>query len=768
VEKKIVLAKSPKDTSKVRWEETLTGHTEKVIESFRAIFGTLEKPTYIAMQWLKFFKLGPDQFKIFYVNGIASCALHDIGKANDGMDNALNRKGSQVIRHEHLSGLILMLSEVTKNLSANRDINFNIVISSVIGHHLKASIDDFANSKSDREAFTVYFYGVQECFRLLQRHIDLPDVNFAQDIELWSLAGQYGRNYSELKEELETTLYRWWRKNRKDPIVRKLLLAVMSSLIVSDSAGSGIVREGKDLDEWLSKAFSEDNILYDSDIEQKIIKPRIRQIEATGREFRWNDFQNAVEGLPSPLLLLAACGAGKTLAAWRWIKGQLSQKRRSRVIFLYPTRATATEGFKDYVSWAPEADAALIHGTSEYELEDMFNDPDDERSGRDFTTEERLFALAYWHKRIYTATVDQFLGFLQNSYASICLLPVLVDSVIVIDEVHSFDKSLFSALKEFITEFDIPVLCMTASLPERRVNDLIKCGVAVFPDKENFTDLVNISDMPRYKINLLESEAKAIDIAKKALEKNKKVLWVVNSVDRCQQIAQKFKTHCYHSRFKLDDRKNRHEEVIKVFRKKGKPVLVITTQVCEMSIDIDSDVLISELCPITAMIQRMGRNNRHAKPDEGKLGEVYFYLPVSTTPYTEEEMVGTQQFIDELIKMDVVSQSTLQDLLELLGPSEKENKRYTAFLEDGPWVSARGQSLRDTNDYTVPTVLDTDIERYLKLKSSREPIDGLIVSVPRKFVNTDSRLGKYPLVAPGAHYSPVFGFYNKPVEVNNE
>ena len=51
-----------------------------------------------------------------------------------------------------------------------------------------------------------------------------------------------------------------------------------------------------------------------------------------------------------------------------------------RVIFLYPTRATATEGFKDYVAWAPEADAGLIHGTAAYELDGMFANPATARS----------------------------------------------------------------------------------------------------------------------------------------------------------------------------------------------------------------------------------------------------------------------------------------------------------------------------------------------------------------------------------------------------
>ena len=241
-----------------------------------------------------------------------------------------------------------------------------------------------------------------------------------------------------------------------------------------------MVRENKHLRHWLETAFREE--LDDTYIENNIIAPRVREIEQRKGRFKWSDFQIAAEDLGRLALLLAPCGSGKTLAAWRWIKARLKQQPAARVIFLYPTRGTATEGFRDYVSWAPEADASLLHGTAAYELDGMFSNADDERSGKDFTTEARLYALGFWHRRVFSATVDQFLGFMQQIYRSACLLPVLADSVVVIDEVHSFDRSLFSALKLFLKHFHVPVLCMTASLPQVRRQELVdECGLEVFP-----------------------------------------------------------------------------------------------------------------------------------------------------------------------------------------------------------------------------------------------------------------------------------------------
>ena len=99
---------------------------------------------------------------------------------------------------------------------------------------------------------------------------------------------------------------------------------------------------------------------------------------------------------------------------------------------------------------------------------------------------------------------------MQYAYRSVCLMPVLADSVVVVDEVHSFDRSLFSSLKRFLREFDIPVLCMTASLPAQRQRDLVDCGLKVFPDDlREFADLQNIALLPRYKVCVLDGQNSA-------------------------------------------------------------------------------------------------------------------------------------------------------------------------------------------------------------------------------------------------------------------
>src|SRR5690606_19433158 len=100
------------------------------------------------------------------------------------------------------------------------------------------------------------------------------------------------------------------------------------------------------------------------------------------------------------------------------------------------------------------------------------------------------------------------------------------------------------------------------------------------------------------------------------MDRGGKVLWVSNSVDRCIGMGERFASRgacVYHSRFRYIDRVARHGDLIGAFAQPG-AVLATTTQVAEMSLDLSADLLVTELAPVAAMIQRLGRLNRRAAP----------------------------------------------------------------------------------------------------------------------------------------------------------
>lgn len=767
-----VLAKKPAFGHEADESVTLRFHSDRVADCFVSLFGAPTLPTRLCREWLRFFKLPCNACLGFHASGMVACLLHDLGKANTGFSALLDGRHVQALRHEQVSVLLMNLPHVKRWLTGIKAIELDCVTCAVLGHHLKADRRTFGRPPADIKAFRLLLDGVKEIFQLLGQHFDLPLPSQMPLPECWRFdqpvegfdASDHAQN---IRCHLERLGRNWRRQAAKPGPDHCMFMAVRAALVAADAAASGLVREGWTPESWIASAFPEDSLLDGDAIDAKVILPRIAQIATRSGSFRWSDFQDAAETLPDRALILQPCGSGKTLAAWRWIRGRGARRPVSRVIFLYPTRGTATEGFRDYVSWAPETDAALVQGTAAYDLLGIMEDfpEDDPRRGRDFTMEDRLFALAFWQRRIFSATVDQFLGFMQNQYRSICLLPLLVDSAVVIDEVHSFDRNLFSSLKAFLRTFDVPVLCMTASLTAARRQDLAACGLAIFPeDPGAFADLAEKAEMPRYAIRVLDDTGAVEREALDAAQGGKRVLWVVNTVDRCQELARTHSALCYHSRFRLMDRRDRHRAVVEAFQgeNRAEGVLAVTTQVCEMSLDLDADVLISEVAPIPSMIQRLGRCNRHARPSDSRIGQAFFYLPESNAPYSSEELENVAEFL-AAVDGQTVSQSRLEELLEQYGPDVYEPERYAAFIDDGPWAQCR-DNLRDIGNFTQSAVLDADLPEFLRLRMQREPTDGLILAVPTGSAIAEPRLPRGIGLAPAANYSPLFGFCRQPVE----
>jgi CRISPR-associated endonuclease/helicase Cas3 len=774
-----LLAKSPRPG---RPDKTLAEHTADVMDAVEALFGTLSAPTRLGAAWTRFFRVA--DFGAFHRCTLAAAAVHDWGKANDGFQAAVRGEGQQLLRHEHLSGLMLSTPSADAWLVGGAGLDADVVLGAVISHHLKASYEDFAARPA--EASRVRLLCDRPDFEALLAAAAIglqltgppprfePYWNFDDRPGEFPLGAQADRVRRRLRD-FERTLRRPEGEGR-----RRLLWAVRAGLIAADAAGSALPRVGRDIGPWVRAAFDPERACTREFLEAEVIGPRVEELRRRGVWRGWNSFQTDCDALSARALLLAPCGSGKTLAAWRWVAARLAERPAARVIFLYPTRATATEGFRDYVSWAPEADAALMHGTAEYDLRGMFDVPDepgDPRHAKRFEAEQRLYALAFWGRRVFSATVDQFLAFLQYGYGPVCLLPLLADSVVVIDEVHSFDNAMFSALKELLRTFDVPVLCMTASLPADRRRELVEgCGLAEPPGGWP-EDLRRVADAPRYRVRPV-AEGEAEGEVRRFLAGGKRVLWVVNQVRRAQDAAQRLAwafpadrlevlpgvpLYCYHSRFRLLDRRDRHRETVRAFQGSAGPVLAVTSQVCEMSLDLDADVLVTEWCPVTSLIQRMGRSNRARDPRPGA-GEVLVYRPPDERPYDRDALAGLEAFLGELVGPEAVSQSRLDEALRLAPSPPRVGDRACSFLESGPYARAGVENFRDIEEFTVPAVLARDVAAFVGGDRAERP--GLVVPVPRRLGRAQPRhpeLPPYLAVADHAHYHPALGFCDEPV-----
>ena len=435
-------------------EITVAGHTRDVMDAAAALFGEPGDPTPLAAEWCRFFGLAdPDGF---LRNARAAAFCHDWGKANDGFQRMLARRGDQLLRHEQVSAILMCWPSVWQWLEGG-GFDVPVALSSVVGHHLKCRDVDLGKAECEPDAGLRLRWDDAD-FRAFLRET-APALGLSPEVPAdVPTRCDFGGSpdLDDLLDAARDRLESLDRALRTDEPRRRMLWAVRAALVAADSAGSGLVRTGRNVGEWIAEAFDPAGRLTGGRIEADIIAPRLG-----GRPM--HQFQEVAADprrVPSRALLLAPCGFGKTLAAWRWIAARLDEQPRGgggRAIFLYPTRGTATEGYRDYAVQAGEGVAALMHGTADLDLDGIEGDVSTEQR----INAARLFALRQWPKRVFSATVDQFLGFMQHGYAATCQLPLLVDSVVVLDEVHSYDRGMWSALLEFLRTFpSVPVLCM--------------------------------------------------------------------------------------------------------------------------------------------------------------------------------------------------------------------------------------------------------------------------------------------------------------------
>jgi len=766
----ILLAKSKRGTKQL----TLLQHLLDTEHAATALFSPGKR---WARTYPRFFKLDPSQHAAFLLHLRIAALFHDIGKANEDFQDAMVTKGfkPQSLRHEHLSALLMCEPSMVAWLSTNVSVDVDVIIAAVLSHHLKAAPNGEWQVLQPKHATpTKLFFDndqVRDALSRIAQVATLPPYNGSFPAPRYLDAA-----WTPAWENLFDRADRFASDVRKEPARLRLCLAVKAGLIVSDSVSSGLWREGHhNIDAWID-GVAHRAALADNAIDKDVLAPRIVELREKWKGY--HRFQDGAASVGRRGLLLAACGTGKTLAAWRWASAVSKQEEIGRVIFLYPTRGTATEGFRDYVAHAPEGEAALVHGTSAFELAGMMENPEevppslkDKRVVVD-ESEARLFALGLWGKRYFSATVDQFLGFIEHTYGGLCLLPALADAAVVFDEVHSYDPKMWNALVTFLENFDVPVLCMTATLPPSRRRQLEeRCGLRIYPTASEMSDLKDLEAKEtcgRYRLTSGTID-EAVAAAFIAVSTGQRVLWVVNTVRRCQQLARvlrhRLDTHLqvgvYHSRFRLEDRQRRHRETIDAFRAptsgEPPPAIAVTTQVCEMSLDLDADLLITEHAPISSLVQRFGRANRHQRRGLSFRATLLTYPPESPAPYDKKDIDAASRFLAELSHRDV-SQRDLALGLEKYALAERDASGSTAFIHGGYFATSG--ALRDSDDIGASVILDGDIEHFKDLTKRNKPTDGLRLTVPKKYARAaeGSGLPLWLKTADGNRYDSWLGF----------
>ncbi|OUL24016.1 CRISPR-associated helicase Cas3' [Nostoc sp. RF31YmG] len=732
---KVLLAKSlsaqEKENDRARGSAKYTGHISLVMQAADVLVDKLGKSI---LQQLEIKDIDSDYFAQTVRLG---AYLHDWGKANqhfqemvylktldpkssdqkllkyrkDLLKSSKGHSDRQMLRHEIISGILaLQVPTFRKWLEQCQNANLIIAIWAAMGHHLKIGINqnnqaaefiaEIPPGIGDELKIYTHHSDFQAVLKMGHQTLGLPKILPELPPEIWSKS-QLQQALINLRNEFIQF------ESQLDWEQQKFIAVVKATVIAADLAGSALPLAEENFKVWIEQVLSLK--LSKKDI-HKLVNQRLK-----GKKLR--PFQELIAKSHRRVTLVkAGCGTGKTIAAYGW--GEKWAVGR-KLFFSYPTTGTASQGYIDYAD-GTEIEAALMHSRADLDRELLFSGESDDSEGID----ARLMAFQAWRKKLIICTVDSVLGLIQNNRKPLYSWAAIAQSAFVFDEVHAYDARLFGALLKFIKAFrGAPILLMSASFTPEQLQ-AIRQVVAEQGEEldEPIEGPKELEELKRYDIKYVP-ELKDLDELKEiwqpaieALRNKQKVLWVTNSVPTCIEIYRTAKIKLaeqlpelsiepliYHSRYRYKDRLKKHKAVIEAFGK-DEPVLAITTQVCEMSLDLSADLLISAMAPAASLIQRLGRlNRRMTRQGEGtRLAIIYPWD--NKQPYDRTELSTGEQLIQEFSGKTGISQRDLAEFAACLN-SEKVEQVKSSWLEEN-WCN-RPDFLRE-GGYTITVLLGED------------------------------------------------------------
>lgn len=339
-----------------------------------------------------------------------------------------------------------------------------------------------------------------------------------------------------------------------------------------------------------------------------------------GEKAHYNDLQNwTYMHQNDNIVVVAQTGMGKTESALRWLGNDKS-------FFVLPLKTAINamyDRFKGEIFANDQklatSDMALLHSDM---LSKLIKDVDE----CDF--DNQLNEDRQWSKQLTVATLDQIFSFVYHYAGYEPKLATLSYAKVVIDEIQMYSPELLAYLAYGLKEiqnyggkFDV----MTATLSPFVLDLFKENGIKFIQPNHPFLDKkVN----HRHKVKVMHEELTAEDV--KNFDQNQKTLVVVNTVNKAIELYQQLKdagknVHLIHSRFIKKDRVQKEKDIFQ-FTQAGNHEhgIWIGTQVVEASLDIDFDLLITELSELNGLFQRMGRCYRKRNYN-GKLPNVYVF-----------------------------------------------------------------------------------------------------------------------------------------------
>ena len=334
-------------------------------------------------------------------------------------------------------------------------------------------------------------------------------------------------------------------------------------------------------------------------------------------------------------------------------------------------------------------------------------------------------------------TIDQaLLAVLPNKYQSVRIAG-LTRKVVILDEIHCYDTYMTAeicGLLEFLGMLRCPVIALSATLPialRRMFLKAYRRGANwtsnTSPESVSYPLITALGKSgPDGAVTLTEKSVgfrsgagaayevrmeSDIDLIVDYLGKGTQdgcACWIRNTVDDAREAVALLKCRypnldvmLFHSRYCAGDRQAMEDQVLTYFGKDSTPAtrkgrILVATQVVEQSLDLDFDLMVSDLAPIDALIQRAGRLHRHERgsrmfdkvlyiygPDPDKVAGPGWYsdfLPIASYVYPlHAKLWLTAKFLCGTKTLDLRSHA--RDLIENVYGVQAEDHAPSTLIE---------------------------------------------------------------------------------------
>ncbi|WP_198469992.1 CRISPR-associated helicase Cas3' [Acetomicrobium sp. S15 = DSM 107314] len=543
------------------------------------------------------------------LKALLACALHDIGKATIDFQEYIRRKKRKAYPHALASFPLILAAEGMMNNYYRWDSYELTATASVLTHHSPLGPELYRGFEAPGYHPNLKIF-LGDLWNLLESY----EVNGLPGVEQFLQFTQPLLN----KDSSPATIL--------DCVIHakgQLKYSIRGLLQVLPAHDFAQVKSVLHLADWLASAGKHDASVLFLNSGKQIVKSFTSQ-------FPLRNFQRQAEdSYNDNIQLRAPTGTGKTEALLLWANDA------ERLIYLLPTQATVNAMWKRLQCIYGDDYVALAHERANYMLR---NESDED------PLEMRLFGSVF-AKPVTVATLDQYLFAHLNGRHWEERRCFAKQATVVLDEIHAYEPYTLGLLvKALKTDAPARFAIASATLPP----SLLK----LFPKGTLIEAEHNLWQRTRHRLHLEDDLLQ--NVLGRALSfatSGKRVLIVVNTIREAQMLYQTLKNelnwdkcHLLHARFTFRDRQEKEEKV-----KDPKPgTIFIATQIVEVSLDISYDMLLTEIAPIDALVQRMGRVNRSGDQPQTPVIVCCKYSENSKHVYGKEILDYSLEILKEL------------------------------------------------------------------------------------------------------------------------